>query len=147
MKVQKSSKLAAIAIGVSMAVAMVAGAGVRASASILRASEVHDQLPAAAQDRLAAAAAAPDSVTPEDVGNDDDDKDLPPSQVEKYINAYKAMQKDHSLTADQAASKEGLTIAQFRTIEGRIERDDTLRARVRKALRNATPGAKESSDQ
>ena len=77
----------------------------------------------------------------------DDDKDVPPKLVDKYTNAYKAMQKDHTLTADQAAAAQGLTIAQFRSIEGRIERDDTLRERVRKALRNATPGAKESSNQ
>ncbi len=77
---------------------------------------------------------------------DDDDKEVPPSQVEKYIGAYKLMQQDHNLTADQAASKQGLTIAQFRSLEARIERDDVLRERVRKALRNATPGAKESAD-
>ena len=79
--------------------------------------------------------------------SDDEDKDVPPKLVDKYTNAYKAMQKDHNLTADQAAAAQGLTIAQFRSIEGRIERDDTLRERVRKALRNATPGAKESSNQ
>ncbi len=77
---------------------------------------------------------------------DDDDKEVPPSQVEKYIDAYKLMQKDHNLTADQAASKQGLTIAQFRSLEGRIERDDVLRERVRKALRNVTPESKESAD-
>lgn len=77
----------------------------------------------------------------------DEDAEVPPKMVEKYTNAYKAMQKDHNLTAEQAAAAQGLTIAQFRTIEGRIERDDTLRERVRKALRASTPGAKESSNQ
>lgn len=78
----------------------------------------------------------------------DDDKEVPNSQVEKYINTYKAMQKDHGLTAEQAASKQGMTIAQFRSLEGRIERDDTLRERVRKALRTTNnPGAKDSADQ
>jgi hypothetical protein len=76
----------------------------------------------------------------------DEDAEVPPKMVEKYTNAYKAMQKDHNLTAEQAAAAQGLTIAQFRTIEGRIERDDTLRERVRKALRASTPGAKESSN-
>ena len=84
---------------------------------------------------------------PSDATGDEDEKDVPPKMVDKYTNAYKAMQKDHNLTADQAAAAQGLTIAQFRSIEGRIERDDTLRERVRKALRNATPGAKESSNQ
>jgi hypothetical protein len=82
----------------------------------------------------------------QDAPDDDDDKEVPPSQLEKYISAYKQMQKDHNLTADQAASKQGLTIAEFRSLEGRIERDDVLRERVRKALRNATPGSKESAD-
>ncbi|MDO8432331.1 MAG: hypothetical protein Q7S58_07970 [Candidatus Binatus sp.] len=82
-----------------------------------------------------------------DIPSSDDDKDVPPKMVEKYTNAYKAMQKDHNMTADQAAAAQGLTIAQFRSLEGRIERDDTLRERVRKALRSATPGAKETSNQ
>jgi hypothetical protein len=67
---------------------------------------------------------------------DEDDKDVPTNQVDKYINVYESMQKDHNLTVDQATSKQGLTVAQFRQIEGKIERDDTLRERVRKALRH-----------
>jgi len=79
---------------------------------------------------------------------DDDDKDVPTSQVDKYISVYEAMQKDHNLTVEQAASKQGLTVAQFRQLEGRIERDDTLRERVRKALRHAvSPNDKGSSDE
>ena len=77
----------------------------------------------------------------------DDDKDVPTSQVDKYINVYEAMQKDHNLTVEQAASKEGLTVAQFRQLENKIESDDTLRERVRKALRHvANPKQKDSSD-
>jgi hypothetical protein len=67
---------------------------------------------------------------------DEDDKDVPTNQVDKYISVYESMQKDHNLTVDQATSKQGLTVAQFREIEGKIERDDTLRERVRKALRH-----------
>jgi hypothetical protein len=89
-----------------------------------------------------AAPAAPDQAA------DDEDADVPTSQVDKYIGVYEAMQKDHNLTVDQAASKQGLTVAQFRRLEGRIERDDTLRERVRKALRHAVnPNDKESSDE
>src|SRR3984885_4174881 len=66
----------------------------------------------------------------------DDNKDVPTNQVDKYISVYESMQKDHNLTVDQATSKQGLTVAQFREIEGKIERDDTLRERVRKALRH-----------
>ncbi len=78
---------------------------------------------------------------------DDDDKDVPTSQVDKYISVYEAMQKDHNLTVEQAASKQGLTVAQFRQLENKIEADDTLRERVRKALRHAAnPKEKDSSD-
>ena len=79
--------------------------------------------------------------------DDSDDKDVPTSQVDKYISVYESMQKDHNLTVDQAASKQGLTVAQFRDLENKIEADDTLRERVRKALRHAAnPNEKESSD-
>jgi hypothetical protein len=78
---------------------------------------------------------------------DEDDKDVPTSQVDKYISVYEAMQKDHNLTVEQAASKQGLTVAQFRRLENKIESDDVLRERVRKALRHAAnPKAKDSSD-
>ncbi len=78
-----------------------------------------------------ATAPAPPSETDEE-----DDKDVPTNQVDKYISVYESMQKDHNLTVEQATSKQGLTVAQFREIEGKIERDDTLRERVRKALRH-----------
>jgi hypothetical protein len=95
------------------------------------------------QHQLAAERATP--ASPDE--NGDDDKDVPTSQVDKYISVYEAMQKDHNLTVEQAASKQGLTVAQFRALEGRIERDDTLRERVRKALRHeVNPNDKESSD-
>ena len=94
--------------------------------------------------QLAAQSAAP--AAPDET--DDNDTDVPTGQVDKYISVYKAMQKDHNLTIEQAASKQGLTVAQFRALEGRIERDDTLRERVRKALRNAAnPAATDSSDE
>jgi hypothetical protein len=77
----------------------------------------------------------------------DDDKGVATSQVDKYISVYEAMQKDHNLTVEQAASKQGLTVAQFRQLENKIESDDMLRERVRKALRHAAnPKVKDSSD-
>ena len=81
--------------------------------------------------------------------DDDDDKDVPPGQVDKYVSVYRSMQKDHGLTVEQAASKQGMTVAQFRSLEDKIERDDTLRERVRTALRKAAnPAAKDTdSDQ
>jgi hypothetical protein len=79
--------------------------------------------------------------------DDEDDKDVPTSKVDKYIAVYESMQKDHNLTVDQAASKQGLTVDQFRSLENKIEADDTLRERVRKALRHAAnPNDKDSSD-
>ena len=45
--------------------------------------------------------------------------------------------EDHGLTVEQAASKQGMTVTQFRSLEDKIERDDTLRERVRTALRKA----------
>jgi hypothetical protein len=90
--------------------------------------------------------AAPANSLAQD-GSDDDNQDVPTSQVDKYISVYESMQKDHNLTVDQAASKQGLTVAQFRDLENKIEADDTLRERVRKALRHAAnPNAKESSE-
>ncbi|HXM88977.1 MAG TPA: hypothetical protein VN916_05955, partial [Candidatus Acidoferrum sp.] len=80
--------------------------------------------------------------------DDDDNQDVPTSQVDKYISVYESMQKDHNLTVDQATSKEGLTVAQFRALENKIEADDTLRERVRKALRHAAnPNEKDTSDE
>jgi len=83
----------------------------------------------------------------QDDSDEEDDKDVPTSQVDKYISVYESMQKDHNLTVEQAASKQGLTVAQFRDLEGKIEANDTLRERVRKALRHAAnPNTPDSSD-
>lgn len=73
----------------------------------------------------------------QDASSSGDQAEVPPEQVEKYIAIYKATQANHSLTVEQAAAQQGLSVAQFRTLEGKIERDDALRARVRKALRNS----------
>lgn len=76
----------------------------------------------------------------------DDDKDVPTSQVNKYIAVYKAMQKNHSLNVEQAAASQGLTISKFRALEGKIEQNDTLREQVRRALRGES-GEKGSTDE
>ena len=93
-------------------------------------------------------AAEPDTApAPPSETDEEDDKDVPTSQVDKYISVYESMQKDHNLTVDQAASKQGLTVDQFRALENKIEADDTLRERVRKALRHAAnPNDKDTSD-
>ena len=92
-------------------------------------------------------AAEPATAVAQDDSDDADSGDVPTSQVDKYISIYAAMQKDHNLTLDQAASKQGLTVEQFRNLENKIEGDDALRERVRKALRHAAnPNAKDASD-
>jgi hypothetical protein len=104
---------------------------------------VRSQLPRHALQLAAQPATAP--APPEET--DEDDKDVPTSQVDKYISVYESMQKDHNLTVEQAASKQGLTVEQFRALENKIEADDTLRERVRKALRHAAnPSDKSTED-
>ena len=90
---------------------------------------------------------ASESRTPQSAADDDDDKDVPPGQVDKYVSVYRSMQKDHGLTVEQAASKQGMTVAQFRSLEDKIERDDTLRERVRTALRKAANPKAADTDQ
>ena len=92
--------------------------------------------PSQSRERARQLAAEPATAPAPAEETDEDDKDVPTNQVDKYISVYESMQKDHNLTVDQATSKQGLTVAQFRQIEGKIERDDTLRERVRKALRH-----------
>ena len=92
--------------------------------------------PSQSRERARRLAAEPATAPAPAEETDEDDKDVPTNQVDKYISVYESMQKDHNLTVDQATSKQGLTVAQFRQIEGKIERDDTLRERVRKALRH-----------
>jgi hypothetical protein len=68
---------------------------------------------------------------------EENEVEVPPADVEKYISVYKAMQRNHSLTVEQAAAAQGLTLKAFRDIEGRIERNDSLREQVRGALKAA----------
>ena len=65
------------------------------------------------------------------------DVDLACGLIEKHIRT----------TVEQAASKQGMTVAQFRSLEDKIERDDTLRERVRTALRKAANPAAKETDQ
>ncbi len=72
----------------------------------------------------------------------DDENAIPSEQVDKYIAVYTAMQRDHTLTVEQAAERQGLTITAFRQLENRIERNSVVHERVLEALRSA---AKERS--
>ena len=44
------------------------------------------------------------------------------------------MQRNHSLTIEQATATQGLTVAAFRDLEQRIESDDLARDDARRAL-------------
>lgn len=59
-----------------------------------------------------------------------------PKDVETYIRVYQAMQRDHTLSVDEAARREGISLSRLRKVETKIEHDSLLRARVRDALRN-----------
>lgn len=55
-------------------------------------------------------------------------------ELQVYIEVYKAMQIDHSLTVDSAVVSHGLTVEQFRDIERRVQDKPRLVAKVREAL-------------
>jgi hypothetical protein len=78
--------------------------------------------------------AAPTLAQDEDAG---DEKEVPPAEIDKYIEVYKATQRDHSLTVEQAAAQQGLTLEAFRQLENKIEQDDSAREHVRDALQEA----------
>src|SRR5277367_2452307 len=53
-----------------------------------------------------------------DVAQDDDDEspadEVSPSQLDKYVSVYQAMQRDRSMTVDKATAQQHMTVAQFR---------------------------------
>jgi hypothetical protein len=81
----------------------------------------------------------------QDDSTDEDDDAIPTDQVDKYIAVYSAMQKDHNLSVEQAASKQGLTVDQFRSLEDRIEQNSVIHERVLNALRSPSTVSKASS--
>jgi hypothetical protein len=62
------------------------------------------------------------------------DKNVSPEQIQKYVAVYRAMQRDHSLSIEQAAAAQGLSVSAFRELEQRIESDDLARDDARAAL-------------
>lgn len=70
--------------------------------------------------------------------NDESDtSEVAPSEVEKYVAVYRAMQRDHGLTVEQATLQQGITLQAFRQLENRIERDDGAREQARRQLQAA----------
>jgi hypothetical protein len=93
-------------------------------------------------------------LTQRNLAQDDDDdsgddatanKGASPDEIEKYVAVYRAMQRNHSMTVEQAAAANGLTMAAFRDLERRIESDDLARDDARHALaipaEDVTPAA------
>lgn len=72
---------------------------------------------------------------------DSDESDIAPSDLEKYVAIYRDMQKDRSLTVEQAAAKEGLSLTAFRGLEQKVERDDAAREHVRDELQESAAQA------
>jgi hypothetical protein len=86
--------------------------------------------------------------TPALAQDDDDNGDeepIPTAQVDKYIAVYSAMQKNHSLSVEQAASKQGLSVDDFRSLEDKIERNPVVHQRVLDALKASATGKPASS--
>ena len=57
-----------------------------------------------------------------------------PDEIQKYVAVYRALQHTHSMTVEQAAKTQGLTVGAFRDLERRIESDDLARDDARRAL-------------
>jgi hypothetical protein len=78
------------------------------------------------------------------LAQDDDataDKGASPEQIEKYVAVYRAMQRNHSMTIEQAAATQGMTVSAFRQLEQRITSDDLSRDAARRALAAPAPSA------
>src|SRR5215831_6038665 len=69
------------------------------------------------------------------------EKEVSTDEIEKYVSVYKAMQRNRSITVDQAAAAQGLTTEQFRQLENRVERDDAALQQARDELQAAAQGS------
>jgi hypothetical protein len=93
----------------------------------------------------AVSTAAREVLIAQDDEGTSDEETIPTDQVDKYIAVYSSMQKNHSLSVEQAASKQGLTVDEFRTLEDKIERNPVVHERVLDALKASASGKKASS--
>jgi hypothetical protein len=87
----------------------------------------------------------------DDGGDATPDKGASPDDIQKYVAVYRAMQRNHSMTVEQATAAQGLTVAAFRDLEQRIESDDLARDDARRALaapvQSDTPAATPKAQQ
>jgi hypothetical protein len=80
--------------------------------------------------------------------DDPDQNEVSTDDVDKYVAVYKAMQRNRSLTIDQATASQGLTTRQFRELENRVQRDEAALQKARDELQAAaqsSPAAGEPS--
>lgn len=57
-----------------------------------------------------------------------------PSELAMYIDVYTAMQADHDLTLDAILAQKNVSLADFRNIERRVQKQERLVRKVREAL-------------
>lgn len=92
--------------------------------------------------RFAQPVLAQDQNDEDDAGDSTANKGASPDEIQKYVAVYRAMQRNHSMTVEQATAAQGLTVGAFRDLERRIESDDLARDDARRALAGgATPAA------
>lgn len=77
--------------------------------------------------------------------SDADENEVSTDEIQKYVSVYKAMQRNRSLTIEQAAAAQGLTLEQFRQLENRVQRDDAALQQARDELQAAAKGSPTSS--
>lgn len=70
--------------------------------------------------------------------------EVTPAELELYIGVYTTMQADHDLTLDQVLATKNVSLAEFRSVERRVQQQDRLVHKVREAL---TAQAKARADQ
>ncbi len=68
---------------------------------------------------------------------DNDNSEVTSAEVEKYVAVYRAMHRDRSLTVEQAAAQQGMTVAAFRALENRVQRDDAALQHARDELQDS----------
>lgn len=64
----------------------------------------------------------------------EEEESLKEADIQFYIDVYTAMQKDHGLVLDKVLEEKGVSVAQFRSIEQKVQRQPRLVERVRKSL-------------
>lgn len=77
---------------------------------------------------------APDAVIQAQETEETEEPRVTEQELELYIDVYRSMQADRSLTIDDAVARRDVTVADFRAIERRVQLQERLIKRVREAL-------------